>query len=260
MASFFRWVLDGIKNNIQQTKEYYRENLETADPQAAVAIDPSDTPSWQFDNDKSVADMSKREQHDRAKAIEEAMLAFPFLPFQIGDSFLYRSNTSATGLNMSDQKVVSVALAELNQLITDFYNNDNVIIQLLPKELQIPIEKVCYGFPSVLTINDKLPRSFVEYRPYTRAGKHSTTPLFVHFTTIEDYKEYLNNEAAGRLEYGVDGNVRTASISIFRDNQAYNYKFGLVGRTFTITKIDTISNKTGNRVQIYQSAWDFIEY
>lgn len=214
---------------------------------------------WPFDNNVDTKKLTRAEQRERESKIEICMEAYPFLPFPIIESRLYRTNTSWVSLNMNGQEIVKLALQELDQLVVDYYANKNALLEFLPKGLRIPYQKVAFGFPSPLKA-DSLPRTFIEYRPLTSNGKPSKTPLMVHFTTIESYKDFLDNECHGELTYGIDGNVCHATAYIFKDNNCYIYEFGVIGRTFTITKITTVSSNTGKKVMIYNSNWDFILY
>lgn len=252
----FGKIAGRIKEEIQLTKEYYsgvnREQSEPDDSSGKNVL-------WPYDNKVNVKDLSRAEQHERELKIQTYMEAFPFLPFTVKDSRLYRPNTSWTQLNMTEQKVVALALQELDQMVVDYCRNDNVLLEFLPKGIHVPYNKIVFGFPSSMTA-DSMPRTFIEYRPFTSGGKHSKTPLIVHFTTIENYKKVLDDECHGELSYGLDGSVCHATANIFKNDQCYTYEFGVIGRTFAILKITTTAKATGKKIVIYSSNWEFILY
>ena len=268
MPKFLKWVANNIKREIDLTREYY-----TGQPnQASAPISSSsehknpisrkaatDKSLWPFSNDVNIWDLTQAERCEREQKIQMYMEAYPFLPFQICDSRLIRPNTSGCIVNMNNKQIIITALQELDHLVVDLYSNENVIRKLLPDGLRIPYNKLCFDYPTQVT-TDSMPQTYIEYRPLTNAGKRSYNPLIVHFSTVRQAMDIMDNECGGELTYGVDGNIISAVVRIFKDNRCYTYNFGVVGRTFTITKISTPNYETRKQVVIYESSWDFIEY
>lgn len=257
-------VLGHFKQELQLTKEYHESFSEKQD---IIAIEPQkkskpkpaqqkeNKKCWPYDNNVDIADLTMDEQRERVSRIEMYMEEYPFLPFTISDSFLYRPNTSWTCINMGGREVVFQALRELNDLVIDFQVNEKVLHELLPYDISIPYSKICFDHSG---IPGKPARSFIEYWPFTTGGYRRTEPLIVHFTTIKEAISFLDDDCSGELVYGVDGSVVSAKVNIFKSNKCYSYSFGLAGRTFTIGKITTPS-KTGKQIVIYSSSWDFME-
>ena len=213
---------------------------------------------WPFE-DKNVCDMTRIEQHERELRIQMYMEAYPFLPFTIGDSHIRRPNTSTASLNMNGRKVVIDALKELSQMMLDCYENNTVLLDELPCGICIPINKILFDPIPPFKIGETAP-TFVEYRPFTNAGRQSKKPLSVFFTIIINHTEILDNECHGELVYGIDGNVQEAKVYYFKNNQCYLYEFGVVGRTFIVKKIETNFSVNGKKCYIYNYEWDYILY
>lgn len=261
-------LIEYIKETIRLNREYYESFSEEQNTDFSAKEMNSQKPAppktekkeseyWPYDNNINISNLSRAEQHERELKIQMYMEAYPFLPFLISDSFLYRPNTAWTSLNKGEQAVVLDSLKELNDLVVDFKKNDNVIHELLPLDIHIPYERVCFDEPRTV---GNTPRSFIEYRPLTNSGNRRKDPLIVHFTTIKDSPRPFEYECAGELVYGLDGSVVSAEANIFKNNKCYSYSFGLVGRTFTIAKITTPGEKPGTKAIIYSSLWDFMEY
>lgn len=277
----FKGIVDHFKKEIQLTKEYYgisdrnepeielkeSETLQYAQIKEDKPVKPKhtkptagqDSSVWPYDNNINITSLSREEQREREQRIEVCMEAYPFLPFSIGPSKLYRPNTSWKILNLEEQSVVKLALQEMNKLVAGCYGNENVLEKFLPKGLSIPYEKVSFGFPLPMKENST-PGTFVEYKPLTNAGKQSKTPLVVHYTTIDGHISFYDNECHGDLSYGLDGKVCKATAYIFKNNHCYTYEFGLIGRTFVVTKISTKNKETGKNILIYNSNWEYILY
>lgn len=255
-------IWDYVKETWRLNSEYY--GIETKTPteeqERKQVREPPKTKTseyWPYDNNVDIKKMSRAEQHERELRIQMYMEAYPFLPFQISDSFLYRPNTSWTTINQGGQAVVLSSLKELNDIIIGFRKNKNVIYEYLPYDIKIPYERVCFDHSGKV---GQPPRSFIEYRPFTSAAKRCKEPLIVHFTTIKEFMRVLNDECAGEMTYGLDGTVVSAKVGIFKNNRCYSYSFGMVGRTFTISKITTPNEQTSKQAVLYDNLWDFMEY
>ena len=204
---------------------------------------------WPYDNNINISDLSRAEQHERELFIQNAMEIFSRLPFQIGDSQLYRPNVSIKPLNLDERHIFERELYALSDYIERFYYNKKAILDHVPGGLYIPVERLVYD-----TI-----QTHIEYWPVTNAGKYNTQPLRVHYSTVRDASNMNPIESTGELKWGIDGNVCAATVRIFANRTCFSYSFGVIGRTFAITKLETPSSD-GKQAVLYSSAWDYMDW
>ncbi len=61
---------------------------------------------WPFDNNVNVSDLTRQQRKEREQFIQNSMEIFSWLPFQIGDSQLYRPNVSIKPLNWNERGIL----------------------------------------------------------------------------------------------------------------------------------------------------------
>ncbi len=119
----------------------------------------------------------------------------------------------------------------------------------VPKGLYIPFDRIVYD-----TI-----QTHIEYWPFTNAGRYNSQPLRIHYSTVRDPSRPDVLESTGELRWGVDGNVCAATIRIFSNSVCYSYSFGVAGRTFMITKLET-PGINGKPAILYSSSWELMDW
>jgi hypothetical protein len=209
----------------------------------------STTSLWPFDNNVNVSDLTRQQRKERELFIQNAMEIFSWLPFQIGDSQLHRPNVSIKPLNWNERGILESELYDLNGYINGLYNDQYAVMKHVPKELYIPYDRLVYD--SVKTR--------IEYWPFTSAGRYNPQPLRIHFSTIPESSAVYPIESTGELRWGVDGKVCAATVRIFVNSVCYSYSFGVVGRTFMITKLET-PGINGKPAILYSSSWELMDW
>lgn len=204
---------------------------------------------WPFDNNVNVSDFTRQQRKEREQFIQNSMQIFSWLPFQIGDSQLYRPNVSIKPLNWNERGILENELYELNGYIAGLYENEYAVMKNVPKGLYIPFDRIVYD-----TI-----QTHIEYWPFTNAGRYNPQPLRIHFSTVQDCTALSPIESTGELRWGVDGNVCAATIRIFSNSVCYSYSFGVAGRTFMITKLET-PGINGKPAILYSSSWELMDW
>lgn len=204
---------------------------------------------WPFDNNINIADLTARQRHERELYIQNAMGIFSRLPFRAGDSQLYRPNVSIKPLNLNERQTFELELYTLSDHIERFYQNRKAVLEHLPGGLYIPVDRVVYD-----TI-----QTHIEYWPFTNAGRYNSLPFRIHYSTVRDASHLNPIESTGELRWGIDGNVCAATVRIFANGICFTYSFGVIGRTFAITKLETPSYD-GKQALLYSSAWDYMDW
>lgn len=204
---------------------------------------------WPFDNNVNVLDLTRQQRKERELFIQNAMEIFSWLPFRIGDSQLYRPNVSIKPLNWNERGILENELYELNGYIGGLYENEYAVIKNVPKGLCIPFDRLVYD-----TI-----QTHIEYWPFTSAGRYNPQPLRICFSTVRDCMNECPVESTGELRWGVDGKVCAATVRIFVNSVCYSYSFGVVGRTFMITKLET-PGINGKPAILYSSSWELMDW
>ena len=191
----------------------------------------------------------------RCQAIEEEMRSFRLLQFQIcGCSpFIETDERFWASVNMSNKIILEGFFNELNSYLWDAWKLPCAISKLIHKNAHIDISRVCYDYRSKPQLGER-PRSFFEYRPITKNGNKSRTPLILHFTTIAEYKEHHHNDATGEISFGTDGEISSARINIFQNDKCCSFFFGTFNRTFGVKRI-TMPGVDGKAVLLFDYRW-----
>lgn len=188
--------------------------------------------------------------------IEEKMTYFPFLPYQICDCFYIGEQTAWTGYNWNNKRTLQIGINKLNYLLEDAKNLDEAVCKIIPENYHIRFEHICFDGP----YSYGLPRSYILYRPETKAKKISQYPLIAFFNTIgNDPSEHNGENYIGELYYAINGDLSKAVLHCFKKDKFVEFIFSVVGETFLISKIRTVG-KNGKLFTLYDCTWKFTDY
>lgn len=186
--------------------------------------------------------------------IDELMLGFKALPYQICQSEPYRDGRSTWAmLNMNNRQILVSDLEEINSLVDSSRTYKNVTTDL--PYLQVPVERINFAWTHGAVSGP--PLSFMEYWPLTSGGYARMEPLIVHFTTVHGYGP-VEGDASGDLSYAQDGSMSSASVVFWHDGRSFSYSFGMLGRSFVIRQIKFLAGN-GKNVVAYKSDYDFAD-
>lgn len=219
---------------------------------AVSAVETQVQPAHQYTSPAPFVDQRLVEQQ-----IAQNMLAYSALPYQICTCRFMDDAKAWAMFNQTNVNALALAIEELNKLIANCDAANQAFRLLVPFVIRVPMHKLKFGYHKDATVGD-LPISYFVYQPFTKTGRQTKYPLSVHFSTIGEYHEVLMDECHGDLYYEKDGSITKAKLVYFYNDRCFVYTFGLVGRTFAITKVEIPDYNTGKNALIYSCDWDLI--
>lgn len=209
-----------------------------------------------------VEQLTVKERSEKSKAIEELMLYFVKLPYQIGNCSYIGEGKAWTLYNWDNKRTLSLAINELNyylSIINELEEGESAIPKVLPVRFHINFNNICFDWGTTLA-KDSLPRSYILYTPITKKNRHSQYPLIAFFNTIQCAPDDNNGENyCGELYYSINGELAKASIHCWKNGYFAEFNFSVVGRTFQISSIRTLG-KDHKLFTLYDCTWKYTDY
>ena len=159
------------------------------------------------------------------------MIQFTAMPYQLDCEVKHYVQDGAhpfayIDLNSANRKAAKEAL----QFIDAFIRKSPLLSRQIPSGIHIPIEEMYF------TPNKQTGYTRIMCTPYTKTGKKSKYPLYLHFTT--DLR-ILDHETHGQLYYAQDGSIGKANVYVWINHVGYLYYFKTIGKTLVIDKIES---------------------
>lgn len=190
-----------------------------------------------------------------SQAIEEKMMFFRYLPFQVCNCSYIGDGVAWTGYNFNNKKILQIAINQINYFLGDLNALDATVPQIIPTDFYINFNSICFEGP----YSYGLPRSYILYWPETKSGKRSQYPLIAFFNTSNGTERYTDEFYLGELHYAVNGDLSKATVHCHKHGKFAEFIFSVVGRTFLISKINALG-QNGKPFALYDCSWHFTDY
>lgn len=160
---------------------------------------------------------------------KEDMLPFKMLPFAFDTEIVFHPGSkspwsmdlSATNRLVADDQV---------EMLNEYLRQAPLLCDSIPLGLEIPIAAIRYD--SIQNYG----YSKLFCNPFTKTGKRSKYPVCLFVTT--DLSDAINHINC-KIYYLCDGSMGKAKAVFWNNHICYSFAFGLVGKTFALTKIET---------------------
>lgn len=205
--------------------------------------------------------LSRRQQLQMEKIVVEKMLYYVALPYQICDCSYIGESKAWTGYNWNNKAVLRTSIDEINQFFATVKDIESGMLkEIVPIDYHIDFNSICFEYrPSASS--SSFPQSYILYVPETKAGKKSQYPLVAYFNTIANSPEDHGGENyAGELYYSITGEVAKATIHCRKRGRFAEFNFSVIGRTFMISTIRVLNQKTHRLAPIYDCTWLLTDY
>lgn len=255
LSNFFKTALEENRAYYEQEKvgsekEKTTVNHQSKMPQTKIAV--------LINSRVCKEELTKEQWKNASNLLEEEMSYFPCLPFQICNCSYIGEHTAWTTYNMTNQRCLQPAINEINYLLADVVNLDDAVSKIIPTNYFIDFKSICFDYSEHVKYGD-LPRSYMLYRPKTKAGKLSRYPLIAFFNTIRNSPEEKPENYIGELFYSVNGELCEAKLHCWKYGKFAEFEFSTIGRTFMISKIRT-HGADGKLFLLYDCMWKFTDY
>lgn len=199
--------------------------------------------------------LSKEVWLKNSQAVEEKMMFFRYLPFQVCNCSYIGEGIAWTGYNFNNKKILQIAINQINYFLGDLKALDETVPKIIPTDFYINFNSICFDGP----YSYGLPRSYILYQPETKSGKRSQYPLIAFFNTAKGTERYIDEFYLGKLYYAINGDLSKATVHCHKHGKFAELIFSVVGRTFLISKINTLGQDR-KPFTVYDCSWHFTDY
>lgn len=202
---------------------------------------------------------TRRQRLEVGRVIEEKMLAYRNLPFQICNCEYFGDGCAIAAYNMNNKQILEAALNHLTCLYYEVYKKEKYLRDIFQTQYNFEISKVNFDFPPIVS-EFTLPQSYIVYYPETKSGKTSKYPLIAYFNTvIPDTVGFYDERYSGELYYAVNGDLSKAVIMCHKNGKHADITFSVVGCTLTVSKIKIFTTDYKWKV-IYDCMHELTDY
>ncbi len=205
--------------------------------------------------------LDRRQKVQMSKLVIEKMLYYVALPYQICDCFYIGETKAWTWYNENNKAILQTSIDELNQFFATVKSlEDGMLKDIIPIDYCIDFNSICFEYRSNASPLS-LPQSYILYTPETKTGKKAQYPLVAYFSTIADSpNDHGGENYVGELYYAITGEVAKATIHCWKHDRFSEFNFSVVGRTFMISTIRMLNQKTRRVEPIYDCTWPLTDY
>ena len=204
--------------------------------------------------------VTKQQWIQLGKIVEEKMLYYVALPYQICDCSYIGESKAWAMYNLNNKAVLRTDIDEINVFFSTVGRlEQGMLNRIIPTDYHIDFNAICFDYGQCVSM-DALPRSYLLYTPETKSGKKAQYPLVAFFNTIANSpSDHAGENYTGELHYAITGEVAKATVFCWKHGKFAEFNFSVIGRTFMISSI-RMHNTSGRLATIYDSTWALTDY